>query len=262
MSQTVNLNELFQSSKASGDISADSLNLLSLPDLGAKIQQGLGVSVDDIPASEVFLLSVLVDDSGSIEAAGNTQLVIDGYNTIIAALKESKQESSILVHTRYLNGTVLCPYMQLANAAAMSTHNYQANGGTPLYDEAVALLGTVIAKTQEFADNGVPARSVSIIITDGEDVHSHKHRVTDVRSLVDDMLRSETHIVAALGLNNGHTDFRKVFKQMGIDPKWILTPGADKKDVRGAFRVISQTAARTSQGRGQFSRAAVGGFGG
>ena len=69
------------------------------------------------------------------------------------------------------------------------------------------------------------------------------------------------HIVAAVGLSDGHTNFRKVFGNMGIEDRWILTPGASKSDIRSAFRVISQTAVRTSQGRGQFSRAAAGGFG-
>jgi len=41
---------------------------------------------------------------------------------------------------------------------------------------------------------------------------------------------------------------------MGIEDRWILTPGADKKDIRAAFRVVSQAAVRTSQG------ATAGGF--
>lgn len=255
MSDTASLNSLFRASRESGDISADSLKILTLPDLGAKIQQGLGVPVDDIPASEVFLLSVLVDDSGSIAMAGNEKVVIEGYNTVLAALRDSKQESGILVHTRYLNGSVLCPYTPLAGAPAMSSRNYDATGSTPLFDESVALLGTVIAKTREFADNGVPVRSVAVIITDGEDAASMRQSARDVQSLVQDMLRGEQHIVAGLGLDNGHTDFRAVFRSMGIEDRWILTPGADRKDIRAAFRVISQTAVRTSQGR-----VAAGGF--
>lgn len=255
------LKNLFQSTRDEGNLSEESLHILTLPDLGAKIQQGLGVGVDDIPASEVFLLTMLVDDSGSIQGAGNEQLVRDGYNSVLTALKESKQESGILIHTRYLNGTVLTPYTPIVQAAALDASNYQAGGYTPLYDESVAILGTVIAKTQEFSDAGVPARTVTVIITDGADAGSHRHKAPDVKSIVEDMLQSESHIVAAVGLSDGHTNFRKVFRNMGIEDRWILTPGASKSDIRSAFRVISQTAVRTSQGRGQFSRAAAGGFG-
>ena len=255
------LKNLFQSSRDDGNLSEDSLQILTLPDLGAKIQQGLGIAVDNVPASEVFLLTLLVDDSGSIRLAGNEQLVRDGYNAILTALKDSKQESGILVHTRYLNGLVLTPYTPIAQAVALDATNYAGTGTTPLYDESVAIVGTVIAKTQEFADAGVPARSVTVIITDGADCGSVQHKARDVASIVADMMKSENHIVAGVGLNDGHTDFRKVFRSMGIEDRWILTPGTSKSDIRAAFRVISQTAVRTSQGRGQFSRAAAGGFG-
>lgn len=254
------LRNLFESSRDDGNLSDTSVNILTLPDLGAKIQQGLGIAVDDIPASEVFLLTLLVDDSSSIHAAGNEGLVRDGYNSILAALKESKQESGILIHTRYLNGTVLCPFTLIAQAAALNSSTYQAVGNTPLYDESVAILGTVLAKTQEFADAGVPARSVTVIITDGADCGSRRYKARDAKSIVDDMLASESHIVAGVGLSDGHTDFRRVFRSMGIEDRWILTPGTSKSDIRATFRVISQTAVRTSQGRGQFSRAAAGGF--
>jgi hypothetical protein len=260
MSASNDLQNLFNASKDEGSISAASLGILSLPDLGAKIQQGLGVAVDDVPASEVFLLTMLVDDSGSIREAGNEALVMDGYNTILASLKESKQESGILIHTRYLNGRVLLPYTPIADAGAMTSRDYQATGSTPLYDESVAALGTVIAKSQAFADSGVPVRTVTVILTDGEDCGSNRHHAADVSRIVEDMLASENHIVAGVGLDNGRTNFKRIFKSMGIPPQWVLTPGGSKSDIRSAFRVISQTALRTSQGRGHFSKAAAGGF--
>ena len=255
------VDNLLDSSRGDGLLSDQSHGILSLPDLGAKIQQGLGIPVDDIPASEVFLLTMLVDDSASIRSAGNESLVIDGYNTIHAALIESKQESGILIHTRYLNGHVLCPYTPIAQAARLDAQNYQATGNTPLYDESVAILGTVIAKTQELSDAGVPARTVTVIVTDGADCGSQRHQSRDVRAVVADLLKAENHIVAAVGLSDGSTDFRRVFRDMGIEDRWILTPGSTKSEIRAAFRVISQTAVRASQARGRFSRAAAGGFG-
>lgn len=261
MSEKRNLKNLFDNSRDDGSISVDAHDILTLPDLGAKIQQGLGVSVDDVPASEVFLLTLLVDDSASIHSGNNEQLLRDGYNAILGALKQSKQESGILIHTRYLNGFVLSPYTPVSQAVNLDASNFRANGGTPLYDESVAILGTVLAKTQEFADAGVPSRSVTVIITDGADCGSHRHDARAVKAIVKDMLRQESHIVAAVGLDDGSTDFKRVFRDMGIEDRWILTPGTSQSDIRAAFRVISQTAVRASQARGQFSRAVAGGFG-
>ncbi len=261
MSNDRNLQDLFDASLDDGALSAPSHQLLSLPDLGAKIQQGLGIAVDDVPASEVFLLTLLVDDSSSIHSGHNEQLVIDGYNAILNALKASKQEGGILVHTRYLNGKVLCAYMPVSQTTALDDRSYRASGSTPLYDESVAILGTVVAKTQELTAAGVPSRSVTVILTDGADCKSRRYDARGVKAIVSDMLKTEGHIVAAVGLS-GVTDFRRVFHEMGIEDRWILTPGSSPTDIRAAFRVISQTAIRTSQGGGSFKRVAAGGFGG
>jgi hypothetical protein len=80
-----------------------------------------------------------------------------------------------------------------------------------------------------------------------------------VAALVDDMLRSENHIVAAMGIDDGDTDFHKVFAAMGIPREWILTPGNTSSEVRKAFQVFSQSAVRASQTTA-FSKTALGGF--
>jgi hypothetical protein len=200
------------------------------------------------------------DDSGSIRFSGNADAVRDGHNLCVEALASSKQKDSILAHTRYLNGFVLYPYRQVALAEKMTKKNYDPSLGTPLYDQAVVLLGTVIAKSQEFAQSGVPVRSVTLIITDGADEGSQRARASDVKSIVRDMLASEQHIVAAMGIDDGHTPFRDVFRAMGIEDRWILTPKSDAGEIRRAFRMFSQSAMRASQHAGAFSRAAAGGF--
>jgi hypothetical protein len=98
----------------------------------------------------------------------------------------------------------------------MDAKNYTPNQGTPLYDQTVVLLGTVLAKSQEFSDNGVPVRTVTLIITDGDDCHSMRHGAKDVAAIAKDMLRMENHIIAAMGIDDGSTDFRKVFQDIGI----------------------------------------------
>ena len=137
--------------------------------------------------------------------------------------------------------------------------NYQAIHGTPLYDQSVVLLGSVLAKAQDFARNGVVARSVTLLITDGADQHSTRCRARDVAALVRDLSRAEAHIVAAMGIHDGSTPFREVFREMGIEDRWILTPGNDPGEIRRAFQVFSQSAVRASQAA-SFSQAAIAGF--
>ena len=205
---------------------------------------------------------MMPDDSGSIRFSGNAQVVRDGHNGVLDALGTTKQTDGTLVHTRYLNGHVLYPYCPVDQAERMTKKNYDPNLGTPLYDQTVVLLGTVLAKAQEFADAGVAARTVTLLITDGLDEGSCRARARDVAAVVRDMQLAEIHIVAAMGIDAGTSiDFRSVFRDMGIEDRWILTPSDSASDIRSAFQLFSQSAVAASQGAATFAQAQVGGFG-
>jgi hypothetical protein len=254
--------QLFQQAAREGSLSQETLSALAIPDLGAQIQAGLGICVDDVPTSEVVLVTQMPDDSGSIAAAGNAAHVREGHNLVLDALSGSQQKGQLLAHTRYLNGQVLFPFRPVEKAERMTAQNYQPSLGTPLFDQTMVLLATVLAKAQEFQQAGVQARTVTLLLTDGADCGSQRHRAADVALLVRDLLRMETHVVAALGLYDGSTDFRAVFREMGIADQWILTPGAGAQEIRRAFRLFSQSALRASQGAGAFGAAQAGGFAG
>lgn len=243
----------------------------------------------------MVLVTQLIDDSGSIRfVVGNTEAVRTGHNTVIDALTKSKQSNGILIHTRYLNGEILFPYRVLKDAVKMDSHNYNPDGGTPLYDQTAVILGTVTVKTQEFLDAQVAVRTITLIVTDGHDQHSFRHDAHSIKPTVIDMLKSERHIIAVMGIDdtpdtcpncrynlkshietNGtlpdencpgcqhkvRTDFVKVFTEMGIQQNWILTPKNSEKEIRAAFNLFSQSAVTASQGGGSFSQTAIGGFG-
>ncbi|MBX3158920.1 MAG: hypothetical protein KF773_23340 [Deltaproteobacteria bacterium] len=240
--------KLLEDAHDQGALSAAALAALDVVDVGAQIQSGLGCTVDDVAASEVVLLTMMPDDSQSIAHAGNTDAVRDGHNFVIEALRGSKQSGEVLAHTRYLNGHVLCAYTGLEHAVAMTPSNYNPHLGTPLYDQTAVVLGTVIAKAQELAQAGIAVRTVTLLITDGGDYGSTRCKPADVKAIVTDMLAQENHIVAAMGISDGATDFKAVFRAMGIPDRWILTPGNSAGEIRRAFAVFSQSAVRASQG--------------
>jgi hypothetical protein len=240
--------KLLDDAHAQGALSAKALATLDVVDVGAQIQAGLGCSIDDVAASEVVLLTMMPDDSQSIASAGNVDAVRDGHNFVLDAMRSSKQAGEVLAHTRYLNGHVLCPYTALDHAVAMTKANYNPHLGTPLYDQTAVVLGTVIAKAQELAQAGIAVRTVTLIITDGGDYGSTRAKPADVKAIVDDLLAQECHIVAAMGISDGSTDFKAVFRAMGIPDRWILTPGNSASEIRRAFALFSQSAVRASQG--------------
>jgi len=253
------VSDLFQSAVDTG-LSRLAVQALDIPDMGAQIQAGLGITPDDVPAQEVTLVAVLVDDSGSIRFAGNSQSVQDGFNLITESLSKSKQANGVLFHARYLNGHVYTPYALLSDVPRMSSQNYNPNGGTPLYDQTALILASQLAKLQEFEDAGTTARTVTVILTDGMDEGSRKHRASSVRTVVREMLAKERHIIAAIGIQYDACDFKQVFGEMGLEDKWILTPKNSPSEIRKAFAMVSQSAVRASQGGASFSKTAVGGF--
>jgi len=259
-SKPVTLDDLFADALNDGDLSKKSLDALTVnADIGAQIQAGMGIAPDDVPASEVVLLTLMPDDSGSIQFAGNAPLVREGHNLVLRSLRESKQGTDILAHTRYLNGHVLFPYRPLKNAIELDRKNYNPNLGTPLYDQIAVVLGTVLLKTKEFERSGVPVRTVTLILTDGADAGSVHQTPQTLRPIVEDMLKKEIHVIAAMGIDDGSTDFQKVFTDLGIPPEWILTPRNDSTAIRKAFQVFSQSAVRVSQGA-MLSSTPAGGF--
>lgn len=259
-SQPIDINGLFKNANADGVLGKQALQSLNVVNVGNHIQSSLGVRVDDFQSSEVVLVSMMPDDSGSIRFGGNAEAIRSGHNLVLDALKSSKQKDQILAHTRYLNGHVLFPYSPIDRAVAMNKTNYNPSLGTPLYDQTLILLGTVVAKSQEFIDNGVAVRTVTLLLTDGSDQHSERAVAHDVRALVNDMQSTENHIIAALGVHDRGTDFRKIFKEMGIADEWILTVKNNASDIRRAFQVFSQSAINVAAGVHKAPNTSMGGF--
>jgi hypothetical protein len=268
MSNSIDLNSLLDD--AGLDAQASAAMALTADNLGPAIMAGLGdVSLDDVNSSELVLVTLLIDDSSSISyVAGNSDAVRTGHNTVIDSLSGTKQSGDVLISCRYLNDNpptdqgVLYPYRPLSGAIRLDSSNYNPRGGTPLYDQVAVTLTGVAAKLAEFEAGGVAARGVTAFITDGADYGSYTHRSPkSVHPIIEGLLKTEQHIIAAMGIDDGSTPFRDIFQQMGVLQEWILTPGNTPSEIRKAWNLVSQSAVRASQSAGSFSQTAMGGFG-
>ena len=231
------------------------------------MQAGFGVVADQVDASEVLLVTFFIDDSSSIRDGNNEQVVRDGVNMALNALKDSKQRDNIFVMIATFNkqrgtgSSVIVPYTHIDQVPLLDANNYRANGGTPLYDKGIEMVAVITLKMQEFADCGVTARGVAALVSDGADYGS-KRKPEDTAVAMKSIRATEQHILLAMGIADGHTDFNAVFTSMGYAKDCILTPGNTPSEIRAAFMVVSQSAVRASQGAKGFSQATAAGAGG
>ncbi len=268
---------LLDSAKRAGVLSEASMQALKKV---SPRKFSLGSPVNQYKEDNVLLVAALIDDSGSLNVAvekdpkterpvsrpascddpkSNAEAVRIGHNAVIQALKDSERPSTVWLHTRYLKGYELNPWNPLQKANMMDHSNYRPDGGTPLYDETVAMLGSVIAKTQDFRNNWVTVRTATLLVTDGADTESNQQTPASVKSVITDMNNMGIHIIAAMGIYDGTTDFKKVFIEMGIRENLILTPGSTPEEIRKAFGLFGKMASRAADPK-QFNDMLKGGF--
>lgn len=261
MSQPFDATSLLQGAVASGDISPQSLQALTNFGMVNQIHTGLGTPFDSVDATESIVIAQLVDDSGSIRFAGNADAVRQGHNMVLDALDKSKQRDGILAFTALFNAGVISPFTPLAQALRLDTHNFNPMGGTPLYAQSLAMLGTVAAKLEDAARNGMNCRAVALIASDGADTDSGHVRARDVAVMANKLLLSEKCVILAMGFDDGATDFHAVFRSMGVPDDSILTVSNTPSEIRRAFLLASQSAVRASQAAaGPGFSQSVGGF--
>lgn len=237
-------------SQLGGDILNDSdREVFEIIDLGNTLQDGVGCTPDDVDSSEVFNLMLVVDDSSSIRDAGNEQSILDFTNRVLAALRKSQSRDDIIATVVTLNRGVVRPAESITTIADLTTKEYQATGGTPLYDAAITACAFGMMKRDEFIAQGSDFRGLIVLLSDGEDCGS-RTTADQSKQVVEKLLANEVFCFIAVGVSNGHTDFEQIFTNMGIPKEWILTVNDDEKSIRDACGVVSRASAHASMAGG------------
>jgi hypothetical protein len=246
-----NLTNLFASAVNAGVISPQTSTLLS-GHLGSVVIAGAaGTAMDNIVASDVTLITVLIDASSSIGDSGLEQAVREGQNQLVDAFAGSKEKDAILLALWSFNQcqNVYHSYVPVQDAVKLNGQNYQSGGSTALYDTWCDALAANVAYAQQLRATGTPCRSVVVVITDGADCGS-KRGTRACKQISLDLLKSEQFVLAFVGVGDDEPGFRQVAKSMGIPDGCVMvakqaTPGAMRK----VFQMVSQSAIRASQGQ-------------
>ncbi len=244
------LSQLLTSAVTKGVLTGATSTMIT-GNLGPLVLAGAaGKDLEDITASDVTLVTVLIDASSSIADRGLEQAIRDGQNALLDAFSGAKEKDSVLLAcwTFSTDMDVLHSYVPVEDAVRLDARNYRGAGSTRLYDTWCDALTANVAYAQRLRDGGTPTRSVVVVVTDGEDVGS-KRGTAACAKLSKDLLASELFTLAFVGVG-GDVDFEKVAKAMGVPAGCILvqkdaTPGA----LRRTFQLVSRSAIRASQGR-------------
>lgn len=207
-----------------------------------------GKDIEDILASDVTLVTLLVDASSSIHDRGLEAAVRDGENTLVDALAATREKDSILMALWTFDDEirVVHSYVGLGDVTRLDAKNYKARGCTRLYDTWCDALAANVAYADRLRSSGTPCKSVVVVVTDGEDVGSKK-TASACAAISRDLLASEQFTLAFVGV--GTTDFQKVARDMGIPDGCVAVQAqATPSAIRHVFRMVSQSAIRASQG--------------
>ena len=250
MSSKDDVNALLSAAAAAGTISQNTATQIS-GNLGNVVLAGAaGKALEDITATDVTLVTVLLDASSSIKQSDLEQAIRDGHAALVKAFSGAKERDSILLAVWTFNSDmdVLHSYLPVDEAVQLNAQNYQGNGSTRLYDTWCDALTSNVVYAQRLRDGGTPTRSVVVVITDGADYGSRKS-TGECAKLSRELLASETFTLAFVGVGSD-VQFDVVAKAMGVPAGCILV----QKDVtpaglRRTFQMVSQSAIRASQGR-------------
>ena len=236
---------LFENAQAEGNLSDASRRLLERPEVQKQILIASGTPTSSIQADDVTLVTLLIDDSGSM--ARNKEAVVQGQNRIIdTLLQKAPYPDRILISTQVLNGGdagVIDPYHPLAQAVRLDGRNYEPNNDTPLIPRTIEVLGGAMLKTQEGSDEWKTVRTATLVMSDGHDTSGMD--IEDVAVLARDMKASKLHLLAAMGFGE-KSYFTRFFSDMAIDPQWILTAEARDEEILKALGLFAEAATKAA----------------
>jgi uncharacterized protein YegL len=237
-------------SSATGLTGVPTLSGLLSGSLGAVVIAGAaGKDAEDITASDVTLVTLLVDASSSIHDRGLEDAVRDGQNALVDALGDTRERDSILMAlwTFASDTRVVHSYVGLEDVTRLDKKSYAGLGSTRLYDTWCDALTANVAYAERLRSSGTPCKSVVVVVTDGEDCGS-KRRAADCARISSVLLASEQFTLAFVGVGAG--DFHTIARGMGVPDGCIAVQAqATASAIRQVFRMVSQSAIRASQGR-------------
>lgn len=213
------------------------LNLDTITDFGA-----LGVGLDDLESEDVTLVSYVLDASSSMDA--HAADVTAAFGAEIAAMAGARTAEQVLVSVTTFQDAarLLFGYRKLADVPRLDRGAYAPAGCTALFDAAHGALAHLEGYRAMLRDNGVRARGVVLVMTDGED-NSSKRRPDEVKALATRLLADEGVVLAYVGFGGDAATQRAQADAIGFPT--VLTTALTAGEIRRVLGQVSRSVLRT-----------------
>jgi len=200
------------------------------------------LAVDQLENENVTLISILVDESGSMD--GYTQVMKQSIETFKNSVKNSKSADELLVSVTRFNGNVTSGGFQLIDDVSTA---YCPGGQTAMYDAIVVgqknlFEGNKTGYLEQLKANGIRAKAVLVIFSDGQDNASHN----SLRDAVDAIAKLKSQEILTVFVAFGDAA-KGIASQLGIADADVLETSATESELRKVFEILSKSAISSSK---------------
>jgi hypothetical protein len=202
----------------------------------------VGAPAAHLDASEVTLVSVLLDASGSMQPYRSA--VVEAHRGMVNALAASKTAADVLLSTwAFADAPLLLrSHEPVARAVALASGEYAPAGCTALHDTVLHAMTGLVAYSEALAASGVPTKRVLFVLSDGAD-NASRARASEVKRVARELLSDESSTLAFAGF--GPCDARALADSLGFGD--VIGAQATASELRRVFRQVSQSVVRVSQ---------------
>lgn len=219
-----------------------------------------GVNVDTLENSKYCLVSLLIDNSGSVSPFKNE--LENAANVVIQSTKKSPESENIIMRTALFGSGLHNGISEIHGFAPVSTladdkysGQFSPGGCTPLIDASIDAAESIEAYGKQLVDNDYMVNGIFFVITDGEENASRMGNHPELVKKAIERIRTnesvESIIAILVGVNDStcHAELERFKNEAGFD-HYISIGDATPSKLAKLGSLISKSVSSQSQSIG------------
>jgi hypothetical protein len=223
-----------------------------------------GATIENLAASEYTLVTIALDETGSI--MGHEPEILDMLKAAVGACFSSPYSNNLLIRvirfgSQYArqNGNGVDEvhgFKPLSEIDLSGYHTLKGGGNTPLYDAVYSAVGAMNVYAQNLVDLDFAVNGITFVITDGGENASTGAGVNDVRkelalSVTGEIM--ESHLSILIGIDTGNSEVKQNLANFQRDAgmsQFVWAGEVTKGKLAKLAEFVSQSISSTSQALG------------